>query len=301
MLGPDAARDWISMKRPNSTFPASFPTTDRPAPGIAPSAVGPRLLFTGHSHLGALAQAWTARRKAGRAGDLNVSMVRLGHQKFGPEFEVEAGTRRLTEGLIRRLKHVVRRDRPDAIVAILMGNEYNSLAMVRHPRPFDLIPRTDGMDPDLPGIPEAMMVAQLAELAAQNALMIWKALAEDASCPIYLLPPPPPIASSAHIRSHPGQFGALVAKHGLNPAPLRRRMWLLYCQGLAQAVSGHPGTVFFDLPEDLFDGGFLAEPHWQGDPTHGNALYGEALLTRIEARLVADGVLTGDAASGASR
>lgn len=279
------------MKPLNSIFRAPAPAMARPVPGIPEEATGPRIMAIGHSHLGAFRKSWTLRERQGKTEGLNVSMIRLGHKNFGPEFEGAGAERRVSEALRRRLIHVMRRDKPEVIVAVLMGNEYNSLAMVRHPQPYDLLPRTEGLDPDLAGVPEGLMARQLADLAAQNALLIWNTLAKHAPCPIYLLPPPPPIADETHIRSHPGQFGALVDKHGLNPAPLRRRMWELYCRGLAAGVADHPGTTFVDLPEELFEDGFLAEAHWQGDPTHGNAAYGEALWSRLLPRLEAEGVI----------
>lgn len=242
-----------------------------------------RLLGLGHSHLSALLKAWQIRRKEGRTGRREAFFTRLNHPSFQPNFETENGVRRLAPALEKRLRHILRVRAPDAVVCVLMGNEYNSMAMVRHPRPYDFAwpERGFAADPAAEEIPFAMMKAQLASLAGRNALLFWRTISEAVSCPLYLLPPPPPIRSEAHILAHPGNFGAMATKHGLNPPEFRHKMWQLYCEVLREAVAGST-TQFVELPGVVLENGYLAEPYWSQDPTHANAAYGEILLETIE-------------------
>jgi len=253
-----------------------------------PATGAGRLLGFGHSHLVALMRARRAREHAGRTGGRKAHFTRLNHPDFQPNFEVVNRTRRIIPALEQRLGDIIRQHLPDAVICVLMGNEYNSMAMVRHPKPYDFAwpERGFAAAPGVEEIPFAMMQAQLAMLAERNALLFWRVIAQAADCPVYLLPPPPPIASEAHIRAHPGKFGEMAAKHGINPPQFRQKMWQLYCQVLRQAVAGS-ATRFVDLPGTVFDGGYLAEPYWSPDPTHGNAAYGEILLAEIEERALA--------------
>ena len=254
------------------------------APGAAAVSPGTqRLLGFGHSHLSALLKAWQSRQKQGRTGGREAFFARLNHKSFQPNFEMENGDRRLTPQLERRLQHILRTRAPDAVVCVLMGNEYNALAMVRHPRPYDFAWPERGLvaDPKAEEIPFAMMKAQLAALAGRNALLFWRAIAAAAPCPVFLLPPPPPIHSKAHILAHPGKFGEMTARYGINPPEIRLKMWQLYCCVLQEAVAGS-ATWFLDLPDSVFDGGYLAEPYWSQDPTHANSAYGEIVLSYVE-------------------
>lgn len=264
---------------PRSTaMPAElFDTAGPPGPAT--------LVGFGHSHLSCYLRAWQARRRRGRAGDARAHFVRLGHPDFQPNFEISDGARRISPALEKRIGRILARERPRAVLCALMGNEYNSLAMIPHPEPFDIDwPGERIADPAAQPIPPSLMRAEMAEIAARNALMLWRAIAAAAECPVYLVPPPPPIADGDHIRAHPGRFGEMVARHGLNPAPMRRRMWRIYRDVLSDGVAGS-GTIFVDLPGKVMEDGYLARRFWRADPTHANAAYGEIMLTRILSRI----------------
>lgn len=247
-----------------------------------------RLLGFGHSHLSALLNAWKIRENLGKNGGREAQFVRLNHPRFQPNFEVKNRPRQLSSDLEKRIGHIIRSRAPDVVVCVLMGNEYNSMAMIRHPRPYDFAwpERGFAAEPEAEEIPFAMMKAQLEALASRNALLFWKVIAQAASCPLYLLPPPPPIASETHILAHPGKFGEMAVRYGVNRPEFRCKMWQLYCEVLREAVAGS-ATHFLELPEAVIDDGFLAEPYWSTDPTHANAAYGEILLAAIEERAFA--------------
>ncbi len=256
---------------------------DRPDLSHNPSRLF-RLTGFGHSHLSTFQRAWKARQRAGVPADPDLILSFLGDRTVGPNFVDCQPTRTVAPGLRDAVARTLETSRPDAVFCILMGNEYNALAMVRHTQAFDFdLPGEPDRDPDVPAISAAQMRAQLTYLAARNALLVWSEIARQAEAvgaKVYLLPPPPPIPSTDHIRAHPGAFGDLVARHGLNPAPLRRKMWLLYCDALRIAVRD-TATTFLDLPDAIFENGFLAKQFWQADPTHANGTYGEIMLSLV--------------------
>ena len=82
--------------------------------------------------------------------------------------------------------------------------------------------------------------------------------------PIYVAPPPPPIPDEAHILANPGGFKDLAAERGVSPAPLRLKLWRLYCEVLREQVEAAGGPVLMSLPdrglrcERIFQKGLLA-------------------------------------------
>lgn len=277
-----------------------------------------KLAGFGHSHLSAYLRAYMQGSKAGNYPGLDMTFGRLGMDTFQPNFETVSTEsaygasatgnapsrlkrlgarlkgggyhsfdaldrpRVLTEALERRLTHMMRRDDPDAILLACMGNEYNTMGMLQHPEPFDF---------DLPGsgipieegktvIPYAMMRAQMTALCEQNVLLFWRFFNEAAEKPVFLTPPPPPIADKMHIMSYPGAFAGRAKQYGVSPVGLRRKMWLLYCD-ILRDVTKDTGTTFVELPDPAFVDGCLAKQFWQEDPTHGNVDYGRLMLEHV--------------------
>lgn len=279
-----------------------------------------KLVGFGHSHLSCIQQAYNAGQKTNEFPDLDASFFRLNAKTFQPNFEmldisqvleqpkdnkprqpslqraaerllaqrahssldVVKRVRVLTALLERRIANILKREEPEAILLIAMGNEYNTLSLLRHPEPYDFEFPGSGIAPDqsIAQIPYTMMKAQMQQLAEQNVLLFWRLLNEITDVPVFMLPPPPPIASELHILSYPGNFAERAETYGLSPVGFRRKMWMLYCQVLREAVAGSP-TRFVDLPEIAFVDGCLAKQFWQEDPTHANATYGSIILNHI--------------------
>lgn len=278
-----------------------------------------KLAAFGHSHLSAVRRAYQSAEKNGQDLPAQMQFTHLNFKMFQPNYETVSDEkaysesasgqdtnpflriaarmtgggyhsfdaldrpRALTENVQKRIKHILRRDAPDAIVLACMGNEYNAMGILRHPEPFDF---------DLPGsgievekgvtvIPYPMMRAQMTMLCEQNVLLFWRYFNKVTDKPIYLLPPPPPIADKMHILSYPGAFEGPAKQYGISPAGLRRKMWLLYCDILRDMTRG-TGTTFVELPDAVFVDGCLAKQFWQEDPTHGNADYGKLILEHVQ-------------------
>ncbi len=273
-----------------------------------------KLLGFGHSHLSAIAKGWSGAHRAGYYPGIAGHFVRLNTATFQPltenvtaspellddqramakltkrlrgpleaEFASGERVRVLTDATERRLGHIFKRQEPDAVLLACMGNEYNTLGMLKHPEPYDF--EMPGSDlPVVEGaqvIPYAMMRAQMQAMAEQNVLLYWRFFNDvTGDVPVYMVPPPPPIASEEHIMSYPGAFADRAKEYGISPVSLRRKMWMLYCQVLRETVAG-TNTVFLELPELVFSNGCLAQQFWQEDPTHGNREYGNVILDHV--------------------
>ncbi len=241
----------------------------------------------------------TAAYSSNPSGEKTNRLKRLAARLSGGgyhSFDALNRPRVLTENFENRMRHIIKRDDPNAIFLACMGNEYNTMGMLQHPEPFDF---------DLPGfgieveegvavIPYTLMRAQMTALCEQNVLLFWRFFNEATDKPIYLVPPPPPIADKMHIMSYPGAFSGKAKQYGVSPVGLRRKMWLLYCDILRDVVKG-TGTTFVELPDPVFVDGCLAKQFWQEDPTHGNVDYGKLMLEHVTDLAFGPGAAKGDA------
>lgn len=242
-----------------------------------------KILLMGHSHAGAVSLAYRQYQKDNIALDYEMTIVRLNQPTFQPNFEQVNQKRVVSENLEKRLRHIPKSRDADVVVGCFMGNEYNQLAILIHPEPFDFelpdstLPVSEGAAI----IPYPMMHAVIKKLADENALLIFRKLAESTDKPVLLLPPPPPIADPDHIRKFPGAFGERLKKYEVAPLPFRIKMWTLYCSILRDATSEFAHTRMIELPSKVFKEGALAPQYWSDDPTHGNPIYGDVLLEHI--------------------
>ena len=275
------------------------------------------LMAFGHSHLSALMRAYKELEAHEPPDGWRAEFVWLGDKTLQPNFELigkgkvksarqdgpgpyqaitarlrSPGAEELAKGdKVRALSQTVEdhmrarldEGKPDAILLACMGNEYNSLGLLQHPEPFDF---------DLPGsglpveegvayIQYSAMKAQLRAIAERNVLLFWRFFNDVAGdVPIYLVPPPPPIASEEHILSYPGAFADRAKSAGISPVALRRKLWMLYLEILRDATHD-TATRLVDLPEVIFTDGCLSRQFWKQDPTHGNSDYGMIILDHV--------------------
>jgi hypothetical protein len=262
--------------------------------------VNKRILALGHSHLGALLRAVEERGP----GPVDVAFLELPDPKYQPNIashfdqsgalsrlrrifgrNAKMGARRLNPSIGREFKRLLRRRRPDLIVSCAMGNEYNIIAMLNHPRRFDFyLPGR----PDLPTDETAEvlpvdLVEDLINFRLGKKLSMYLDLIAErgGDIPKIHIPPPPPIRSADHIRSYPGHFADRVEKFGISPPFFRLKTWLLTCK-VQRKLCQARGIVPYGLPGSIFDtDGFLAERFWRVDPSHGNSDYGQAILDDV--------------------
>ncbi|MGV6800560.1 MAG: hypothetical protein ACWA5L_01410 [bacterium] len=215
--------------------------------------------------------------------DFRFRGLQLRHQNFQPNFEIVNRKRAPAAGMVKRIKHIIKTEQPEAVVGVFMGNEYNALVLLNHPEPFDIAWPTDDLPTDMSRriIGRELMKDQLRHMVAGTASLYFQLFKEIYDGPVFQLPPPPPVPSAEHIASYPGNFAGRVAEYGISPAPLRMKMWRLYCEVL-QEVAMEQQAETLALPASIYDAdGFLKEEYWNPDPTHGNEDYGIVLLETI--------------------
>ena len=247
-----------------------------------------RFAAFGHSHLSALLHASRVMQAEGKLNDVKLALLRLNLPELQPNFERRDGKYVLLDPVCRRMKFILRRDDCQAIFLTPMGNEYNTMGMLTHPVPFDFDwpEKNLSADTSRARIPFDLMKGQMRALAERNALLFVSFLASVFEGPIYLIPPPPPIADANHITAHPGAFADRVREYGLNPPMFRQKMWQLYAEVLRDAAVGN--VRFSALPSEIYDDGFLKRTYWSEDPTHANPSYGQIVLQGLIDQAKAD-------------
>lgn len=242
-----------------------------------------KLLAAGHSHLSSIRLANIELKNGGELPKgFDSYFMRLGHSSFRDFLKPGTGrwNRELSDTIKRRLKFVVNREKPDAIALSVMGNEYNSTILLRHPQHFDFMSPfgPDVIDPDAEVIPFSAINSYVDRLVNNNAFLWVNAFVDVFDGPIMIMAPPPPILDEDHIMSFPGTFADRARKFGVNTGSIRVKMWRVYCEALKARVYeiNRENVQFVDQPEPIFDeAGGLAQEFWQEDPTHANVEYGK--------------------------
>ncbi|MDT0681197.1 hypothetical protein RM543_00760 [Roseicyclus sp. F158] len=244
-----------------------------------------QIVAFGHSHLSALSRAW----KEAPIDGVDVSFHRLNGSAFQPNFEDDRQDRRLSGAAADKIAKIIGTAEPDLCICAAMGNEYNALAMLEHPRPFDVDWPESGLPAreDAELIPVDLMRATIKRRAERGALLFWDAIAAAAPGRAVLVAPPPPVADEAHIRANRGAFGERIDRYGIAPAATRLKIWALYSDILADAAERKGGLIVHP-PAECLDDGYLGAGYRADDPTHANPAYGLKLLTDILDRTARD-------------
>ncbi|MCF6305116.1 MAG: hypothetical protein L3J33_07085 [Rhodobacteraceae bacterium] len=170
----------------------------------------------------------------------------------------------------------------DALLLLAYGKEHNNLGLINHPRKFDFFLSEDSslfVDDARELIPEEFVKSQLRFQTAKLASILDKIrkMAPE-SLPVFQLECPTPIPSEAHIIKYAGPYKERIDELGVAPSHLRYKLWRLFCQ-LAKEYCAASDIEYVPIPEHALDeNGFMSEEYWQVDPTHGNAIFGKAVL-----------------------
>jgi hypothetical protein len=263
------------------------------------------VFFVGDSHLGAVVNAYHARRAQGRAAGVP-EFVWL--SQFKPHFDEpfagepalarllrpvrgRHGDRRLHPALKGAVRKATAGDRRALMVMSIAGNHHNQIGLLNHPRKFDFVLPSA---PDLPllgdheVVPAAFIEATLASRLAY-ALRLLATLARTAQCRVVHLQSPPPNPSAEHIARHPDEmFKDAVEQYGVAPASVRLKLWKLH-SALFRKACDELGIPFVPPPPEAVDpSGFLVERAWGRDATHASDWYGELVISQVEALAEAD-------------
>jgi hypothetical protein len=246
----------------------------RPEPDS--DAVQPRvrLLVLGDSHCHAISLAH-AERPAD--GPVMISVRRFAKVKNGnPLGDIDMPA---ALDLVRTLRP------SDALVSVVGGNQYNSIGLIQHPRPFQVLSDESSIVP--PGseiIPRRVLLDVFENgLRGRDGTKL-RELRAAARCRVYHLVPPPPKEDLDHIlRHHESNFAkAGILDHGVTPAPLRLALWSIQTEAI-QAFCRANGIVPVLPPREAVDAaGFLHPTYYARDATHANRAYGELVLRMLE-------------------
>lgn len=251
------------------------------------SAMKPKLLTIGHSHAGAMARAFREnfRVKAHQGTICDLRLIPLFQEPFQPNIVEEGGAYVVSDLLKRKIRSIFKTEAPDLIIASLGGNEWNAMALAGHPTPFDFhLPESGvGLMAEYGHEGHTLILAEdlIEELRARFQTVISPLAAEIsavADCEVIFLVPPPPIPSIPHLLAHASVFERRFRIYGVSPKELRLKVWHLHRRVLCE-VAEALGHTIMDAPRStLDDGGYLAEPYWATDPTHGNTAFGLEVL-----------------------
>ncbi len=240
----------------------------------------------GHSHLDKLVYAQQARLDLGQQLTAHLHWIRLQDEAFNPNVISKGNGMVLNPALRGRLDTEIASlpEVPPFLCASISGNEYLYVGHTEHPRPFDFsLPER----PDLPvrsgvEIIAPSLMRKTLERFMANALSIMSALHDAIDIPIVFIQSPPPISSADHIRNNPGPFREAIQEHGVAPASLRMKLWLLQSTIYRQRCE-ELGCRYLEVPEEAVDScGFLQETGAWPDSVHANTWYGELVIRKIE-------------------
>lgn len=228
------------------------------------------LLIVGNSHVQCLSSA--AHHSAQRNVEV-VNLSQIPHQRTASPDEIAS-----------QVVDMVKEKRPDAICLCIAGNEHNILGLIEDPLPISIGDAAEGAVPrGLNGrwfIPRAVAVDSFRkwlDFLPKRCKALYESFPEARR--LYMMPPPP-ISDWSHILENPGVF---ADKIHLGPAPdeLRICLYGIQIEVLGEAA-GMCGAEIVSVDPVAVDGsGFLKRDFYGADPTHGNALYGNLMLTRI--------------------
>ena len=181
----------------------------------------------------------------------------------------------------------------DVFVTLLRGNQFNSMGLIQHQQPFDVMMPGDSPAALVDGaevIPLQLLRSFFADSLARGYSKKLLTLKQNCAARMACLAPPAPKEDSEHIKkgaeTYFRELG--IGEIGVTPGEVRLKLWTLQQQAL-EAFCRTNDIVFFDNPYDARDErGFLKRKYYAGDATHGNKEYGLQVLWQIAGLMGAD-------------
>lgn len=241
-----------------------------------------KVLAIGHSHLGAMVEAYEASQAGGHLPYRLTPLQLLRHDR--PIVVHTGGVPRYPEDVEREVLDQLAAVAPDLVVLMLEGQQAATMGFARPSQPWDfLLPNETGA----PSIDGDMLPFDLAsDIARRHFAHVARFLDQIRAAlgsRVVALSPPPPVGDDAvlmaRIDRSPNLRDAVLAT-GLAPRAWRRRVWIIMVTALAEAYMTR-GVTFLPPPPQAMDAeGFLRLP-MLSDALHGNPRYGELLLEQL--------------------
>jgi len=173
------------------------------------------------------------------------------------------------------------------------GNQHNGDFLLMPDRPLDFVPRSYPDKTVLSGaqvVPEAA-IREHFQPSMDELAGILKELGQAPGRRHLVLGTPAPMHNEAEIRRRLGRepafasrassLGLDVATIGITPASVRRKLWYVIQEMMAETAASH-GAAFVPSPPGSLDAeSFLRLDMSGGDITHANERYGRLMLGQI--------------------
>lgn len=176
--------------------------------------------------------------------------------------------------------------RDDLVVSCIGGNQHQTLALIQHPQPFDvMLPDRPNqtLDEGLTLVPYRQLFDLLEQALRGKDGGRLTSIRKVARCPVFHLLPPPPKDNVEHLLAkHETTFAeAGIRERGITPAATRLKIWQIQSAVLGKLAQEWGIGLLPPPQEALTSEGFLAPDCYAGDATHGNQRYGALVLQQI--------------------
>lgn len=233
-------------------------------------------LVIGQSHVAAFRAAARLRREqdpeAPRTRTIHIHEPRWGAERtqgFAPDLAAEI------------CDQIARHD--PLVASVIGGNGHNALALLRHPRPYDLhLGEGPPVDAAAEPVPVALVEAAVAQALGPD-LARMRTLHALVG-PFVQIESPPPVRDDGFILAHADAFFADrgIAARGVAGAGLRFRVWRLACRLVAREAAAL-GCTYLPVPAAARDAEGFLPATLATDATHGNADYGAIMIDTLDA------------------
>lgn len=209
-------------------------------------------LVVGMSHIECLDSAWDTMSEAERLG---ASFGFVNVSRFRDTVEKSIDLDSLNSEIESRIG-------PETdLVFLFAGNEHNIIGLCDI-EPFDA-------------------ASTRLQARVRGALRRWFGTVKQRGRRNFLMFPPPPNGSEAHIRRYPGSFKEVLDSHPIRTGEDRLRLWELQCS-VTREFARSSGFKVIESPASVFGAdGYLATDCHGRDPTHGNLRYGQAVIRNL--------------------
>lgn len=236
-----------------------------------------QILIVGDSHTQAIKHA-LKHAAQGREKNIQCRALRYSKLKNGKDIgDLEA----------EQINDLVSRLQPnDLVVSCIGGNQHQTLALVQHPVPFDVLLPDVAYSEVPPGVSiiPYQQIRDIFErgLRGKDGERLQQLKAAAAGKVLHLLPPPPKEDVAHILAKHETAFAqAGIQEKGVSPAALRLKFWRIQADVLGDLTQQWGITLLPPPPDALTSEGYLAPPFYADDATHGNAAYGALVVEQI--------------------
>jgi len=231
--------------------------------------------------MAAVASAAQLMREGNRLpASLAVSFIQLLAPRYRPSFADGVLNPAIVEDLRAGIQAA------DIAVSCMGGNAHSIFGLLNHPQPYDFSFNGEPLMGDRRIVSRGLVRAALKE-QMRASLKVFAALRTLIDRKMIHCESPPPIPSESHIRAHSGIFAKRIGALGVAPAGFRLKLWKLQSDIFREFCAAND-IEFLPAPAAVFgEDGMLSPKAWGADPTHGNAWYGEQVISQLASHVSA--------------